>query len=404
MATLRPQAPPLTDAPLDPAERLHALDVLRGFALLGMILVHFHQKMQLPSDGLEDLIGWFVYVGVEQKAWGTFALLFGVGFAIVLRRLEARGGRIVAFYLRRLGVLAAFGVVAEVFFGFHVLVEYAMWGVVLLLVRNWSTRALLALIALAIAAYPLLSAIVAVSGTPPAAAAMTAASEAAELAREGSDYATLLAARMQLLLARYDPARPGFWYGNNLALFIVGLLALRHGVFDAPRRHMRLIVAAMIFGAVSWAMAWLVVPRVPPLPWPALQWPVASLFGWIQDQWLTLTYAGGLVLLLAYRPVWQQRLGWIGFAGRMALTNYMLQAMVLDYLGSGYGVALRIRPVAYVAGAGLLFGVEAALSRWWLERYRFGPLEWVWRSLTYGRAQPMRRVLTERAATEPAPG
>jgi len=86
-------------APVDVDERLHALDILRGLALCGMILVHFHQKMRRPVEGLEDLIGWAVYVLVEQKAWGTFAFLFGVGFAILLRRLDRRGAPVVTIYL-----------------------------------------------------------------------------------------------------------------------------------------------------------------------------------------------------------------------------------------------------------------------------------------------------------------
>src|SRR6478735_9547103 len=115
-------------APVDVDERLHALDILRGLALCGMILVHFHQKMRRPVEGLEDLIGWAVYVLVEQKAWGTFAFLFGVGFAILLRRLEARGAPVTRIYLRRLATLALFGIVAEVGFGFQILTAYAAWG------------------------------------------------------------------------------------------------------------------------------------------------------------------------------------------------------------------------------------------------------------------------------------
>ena len=131
--------------PLTADQRLHALDILRGLALFCMILVHFHQKMRLDASGLEDLIGWGVYVLVEQKAWGTFAFLFGVGFAVLLRRLEARGTAVVPIYLRRLGTLAAFGIVAEVCFGFQILFSYAAWGLALLVIRRWSTRALLAL-------------------------------------------------------------------------------------------------------------------------------------------------------------------------------------------------------------------------------------------------------------------
>jgi uncharacterized protein len=415
MATDAIRLPSTTDAPLDAAERLHALDILRGFALLGMILVHFHQRMRLEAEGAEDLIGWFVYVAVEQKAWGTFAFLFGAGFAVLLRRLDARHRPVVALYLRRLVALAGFGILTEVLFGFHVLVEYAIWGGALLLIRKWSTRALLGVAVLSVAARPLVYAAVALYrwwtlGPDGAAAARAGggaaavAQQAVQIAQEQGSHLALVAARLDLAVARYDPTSLGMWFaGTNLTLFVLGLLAVRHGVFDDPRRHRRLIVGAMITGAVAWAMAWLVVPRFPPVPVPGLTWPLSSAFGLIQDQWLTLTYVGGLVLLLAYRPVWQQRLASFGFAGRMALTNYVLQAAVLDYLASGYGLALRIRPLLYPFAALLLFGVETTASRWWLARYRFGPLEWLWRSITYRQFQPLRRTPPEPLAPEPTP-
>ena len=123
-------SPPLS--PVDGDQRLHTLDILRGLALFGMILVHFHQKMRIEVTGLEDLIGWGVWILVEQKAWGIFAFLFGVGFAVLLRRLEARKAPVVAIYLRRLAALAGFGVIAEVGFGFSILLAYAAWGLFVL--------------------------------------------------------------------------------------------------------------------------------------------------------------------------------------------------------------------------------------------------------------------------------
>jgi uncharacterized protein len=95
--------------------------------------------------------------------------------------------------------------------------------------------------------------------------------------------------------------------------------------------------------------------------------------------------------LLAYRPAWTARLAVFGRAGRMALTNYMVQAAVLDALASGYGLGLKLRPRVYVVAAVLLFAAEAAVSRAWLARYRFGPPEWLWRMLTDARRQRLRR-------------
>jgi uncharacterized protein len=115
---------------------------------------------------------------------------------------------------------------------------------------------------------------------------------------------------------------------------------------------------------------------------------------------LCFTYIGAVVLLLAYHPMWTPRLAVFGRAGRMALTNYMVQAAVLDTLASGYGLGLKLRPDAYAPAAVLLFAAEAAVSGAWLAHYRLGPLEWLWRTLTYARPQPLRRNVA--ALGEPA--
>ena len=382
-------------APIDFDERLHSLDVLRGLALFGMILVHFHQKTRIETTGFEDLLGWGVWVMVEQKAWGTFALLFGAGFAILLRRLEAREQPVAAIYLRRLAALAAFGVIAEVGFGFQILFQYACWGVVLLLVRRWPTRALLALVAFSACARPVAAEIVALwdwsHGIAPAAPAVVNLQQAVHAASLGSDYSALVAARWAL----FTGALPHTWQGllpdMNLALFTLGLLAVRYRVFDEPTRHVRLIAGSMIAGAASWAISWTVLYNLPSISIPGAGWPVSFGFGIVQDQWLCLTYVGSIVLLLAFRPVWLARLRAFERGGRMALTNYMFQAIALDVISSGYGFGLKLRPYMYVVAAVVLFGIEASYSSAWLRRFRFGPLEWIWRMITYAHVQPLRK-------------
>jgi uncharacterized protein len=382
-------------APLDADERLHALDILRGIALFGMILVHFHQKMRLEATGLEDLISWGVWVLVEQKAWGTFAFLFGVGFAVLLRRLEARHAPVVPIYLRRLAMLAFFGMVAEVCFGFTILFSYAAWGVALLIMRRWSTRTLIVAAILAACARPVAAELVALhawwTAAAPTPSVRSALSDAVESAARHGDYGTLLSARWALFLGTFPHTWRDLLPDVNLALFTLGLLAVRHRVLDEPRNHRRLIVGCMTFGGFAWATAWTVLRHLPTIPVPGADWPLAYGLGLVQDQWLCLTYIGIVVLLLAYRPDWTRRLSAFGWAGRMALTNYMLQAAALDALSSAYGLGLRLRPYVYVAAAVLLFAVEAAVSRAWLGQYRFGPLEWAWRSVTYARLQPLRR-------------
>ena len=304
-------------------ERIVTLDILRGFALFGMLIVHFHQKMELASTGTEDLVGWFIWIALETKAWAAFAFLFGASFAIFLRRAEERGLNVVPMFLRRMIALAGFGILVQYFLDFKILIDYAIWGTVLLFVRKWPTRALL-LIALA-------------------ATLWTRA------------YATI-----------HMPV-------TSLALIVLGFLAIRHGILENPRAHLRTIIGTAVFGFISWAVWWLVLYNSR----------FESGFGIIRDQWLGLTYVGVVLLLLEYKPAWKERLSAIGSAGRMALTNYVLQAAIFWMLGEQLGI--KVRPYYEIPLGILFFVMLVLLSKFWLARHRYGPLERVWRSFTYWR-------------------
>lgn len=401
---MRTAAPPINGPPTELAgppldvERLHTLDILRGLALAGMILVHFHQRMRLPSAGWpESSIGWIAWIGLETKAWAVFAFLFGVGFALLLRRLEARGLSVVPIYLRRLFALGCFGVLALVAFGVDILLIYAIWGLPLLVVRHWSTRALLGTAALAVSIRPLYYAGRALyrwmAGVSPAPGDPLgiALFEARQHAATGGDYLALVQARFDYMLWQYlEPTQ--YLPDSSFGLFIIGLLALRHGIFDDPRRHVRLIVAWSLGGLLSWAVSWLLLSKIPDLPIRGLAWTLRFGLGLVQEQWLAFAYIGAVVLLLAYRTQWTKRLLSVGFTGRMALTNYLVQAAVVDFMASSYGLNLKLRPYLYAFGALLLFALLTVASRAWLAQYRFGPAEWLWRALTYGSVPAFRRA------------
>ena len=376
------------------SSRIQSLDVLRGFALLGMIVVHFHDRSTDPG-GIDDVVRTLIWRLVESKSHGTFALLFGAGFAIQLRRAEQRGLPFAGLYLRRLGVLAVFGFAAHALFGFNVLLGYATWGAALLLIRTWSTRALIVtavLTAVSLSLFHLAYTLILVFTSGPdsvetvyqarfaLADSVNAAVDAAEA--QGS-YLVLLVARLRHMAWFY--AQPFFFVpGVTLTLFIIGLLYVRHQVFEQVGKHRRLLVGMAAFGLVSWLAAdWL-------LPWAGIE----GSFGLFRDQWLTFTYVSVALLLMNYRPALLLRLRPVADAGRMALTNYVVQIAALDLLFSGYAVGLgKVRPVAGVPMALALFTAQAAFSTVWLKHFRFGPAEWLWRSLTYGERQPMRRTV-----------
>jgi uncharacterized protein len=371
-------------------KRIASLDILRGLALLGMFVVHFHDHSTEPG-GLDDVVRTLIWRLVESKSHGTFALLFGAGFAIQLRRAEILGRPFAGFYLRRLAVLALFGLAAHAFFGFNVLLGYAVWGVPLLAIRKWSSRALLVtafVSALSVALFHLAATqYLSARGGPGAvneayharqaiAADVNGAVKAAEAQ---SSYTVLLDARLSHMA--WFHAQPFFFMpGATLALFIVGLLLVRHGVLEEPLAHLRVLGAMAAFGVTSWLVGNWLLPRLN----------LDALLFLFRDQWLTFAYVAAALFLLARMPGLTGRLRLVGNAGRMALTNYLLQIAAIDLLFSGYALGLgQIRPVFGPAAALTGFAAEALFSAAWLARFRFGPAEWLWRSLTYGRMQPM---------------
>jgi uncharacterized protein len=390
-------APTTATAPRDATVRIATLDILRGFALFGMVLVHFHQRFRLSTtlDDLpgEPLVGWVIWLGAEQKAWGVFAFLFGAGFAILMRRAEAKGQPVRAFFLRRMAALAVIGLAVHVFTDFQILMEYALWGVILLALRNRSTRTLV-IIAVVAAMAPWLVRLaqglheLQLLGRAGADAAWEARQAAAPAMVEAQSYAQVVMQRLRSIPSYLA----GLWLpSGSFPLFLLGLLAVRKGVFDDPLRHASLIRRATAFGLASWLAFWLILQRMPmEFSSARVVMPIRYGMGLISDQWLALTYVGALMLLLAYRPAWTGRLAPFGIAGRMALTNYVAQCVIIEILSSPFGLHLRLRPYYYALAAMALFAALVAMSALWLSRFRYGPLEWLWRSASYRRWQAIR--------------
>lgn len=391
-------------APVAPNARIATLDILRGVALLGMILAHFHKSMGVPANQgvLEHLAGTFVELAVAEKDRAMFAFVFGVGFAVMMARLESRGLPVVAIFLRRMAVLFLVGFAVDALTRFNILREYAWWGVPLLFLRAYPTRSLLVVALICASAFSIRAVVdagyaIATRGYAVAVAeereqfrVFTDARDRQMAAEAGSHYPDVIRARVRRVgqetftLSRLTPT-------IYPALFILGLLAVRHGIFRDPRKHQRLLVGGMVAGGVCWVLAWWVFPVIPEdsLP-PRVALAVKSGLGLVDEQFLAFTYIGALVLLLAYWPKLQLRLAVFAWAGRMTLTNYVLQAAVIEFAAAPYGLGLKMSRVAEV-GCGLtLFAVLAMASHRWLEHFRFGPVEWAWRCLTYWQVQPLR--------------
>ena len=396
-------------APITSAERIGELDALRGFALLGVFIANYvwfgfldwsatqanRDAFLADPDTLPVLnfVQWFV----SDKANTLFAILFGIGFWVQMSRVRARGADADRIYLRRLTVLLAIGLI-NVFFlwPWDILTVYALAGFGLFALRRLSAKAMLAigLVAFFLARPALKSAFDAVGLRGPA---MEAAwSEAATAVRQqavlSGDYLAWVA---EMARANwFDFVVSGSlvaWLVYALGRFLIGAWVARQQWLDriAELRPQvgRVALVALPLGIaldyVWMASDWGRIDVAEPLP------KIAHVFGSLI---LAVGYAsallwayhhkllGGLVRLFA--PV-----------GRMALTAYIAHGIIFTWVLSGFGLGLAgtISPKQSLA---LALGVYVALSVFshlWLAVFRYGPLEYVWRTLTYGRAPAFRR-------------
>ncbi|MDW8069462.1 MAG: DUF418 domain-containing protein [Anaerolineae bacterium] len=412
---------PASLVPVHPAERIQVLDILRGFALFGILLVNMQifshpiQVILFPTDPAtpwpDRVAEWLILTFGEGKFYALFSMLFGMGMMLLMGRVEARGGRFVPLYVRRLLVLLGIGLVhAFLIWMGDILVMYALLGFLLLLFRKAQPRTLLIWIGVFIAVPIMLlagaTALVALGRSIPEGAAQMDAAFAqirstflADLERayrvysEGN-FAEITAQRV------YDYLSMGlssfYFIGFNvMAMFLLGVYLDRRGVFRDLESHRglfrKLLVWGLALGLAGNALyATLIMPRSRfEMSGPLLLATVAHTLG---APLLMLAYVSAISLLML-RPPWEQRLRVLAPAGQMALTNYLAQSIICTLIFYGYGLGL-FGKVGAAAGIGLtllIYFVQVLFSRWWMRRFLFGPAEWLWRSLTYLKWQPFRR-------------
>jgi uncharacterized protein len=414
--------------PIEATERLPLVDALRGFALCGVFLsnvfVWFNGRAFLSRAQAEALLASASSVEVATlhtfmvlvfgKFITLFSFLFGLGFSLQMGRAEARGASIVPLYARRLAVLLLIGLthLFALWYG-DILSTYAVLGFGLLLFRNRSDRTLWVWAAVFILLVPLLSAsffrllplLTAASPEAAAAAAKEATQRSAQIKAQTLQVFTS-GTYLEVVRANASYYFSGFLkplLGMVLALlgrFLLGLLAGRHRLFHEVPRHLPFfrkllgwsLVAGVLGSGVGQVVRYLILQKLleADLPWMALAMTVVRQVG---ELGLAAFYLAAFVLLFQ-RPLWQRLLSVLAPVGRMALTNYLTQTGVSLLLFYGYGLGLmgQVRPLECIALTLGLFAVQVGVSHLWLARFRFGPAEWVWRSLTYGKAWPMRRA------------
>ncbi len=389
--------------------------MLRGFALFGVLLVNMYNFGATDPiyTGLADRVSFSVMRAfLETKSWRLFSFLFGLGFSLQWLRAEARGQPRVLRYLRRLVVLFLIGAAHALFYDGDILMLYAEFGLVLMVFWRVPPRLLLGIAVALLAIFPVGRAIQAysVSQAPPVAEVEpTPAQREAkrEARRRTHPYAVGSLVDVMRFNAQAVPPNPitESPFGPEsqvafLAMFLLGLYAGRRRIFGDLEANLPLVRSVFRWG-FTLGLLGMAIERGLAFGWDYRIFGEArgsvplELIGGIAFGYgstaLSMGYAGAIVLATRH-PRMRRLVEPLGPVGRMALTVYLTQSLAFTTLfyGYGFGGVGRLGPFAVTVAALLIFAVQVAGCVWWVRRYRFGPVEWLWRGLTYLRLPKMR--------------
>jgi uncharacterized protein len=387
----------------DPSPRVEIIDALRGFALLGIVLVNVGyfasawHGLGLPDPAaqgpIDGPVAFLVKALAETKIYLLFSLLFGYSLTIQMHSAQRAGRALVPAFSRRLLALFVLGAAhAVLLFNGDILATYALMGAVLLMLRNRSARAaaqIAAAILVALAAAFALLSLVAPATDP---AAVAASARELQHGFRGSP-ADVIDTRLAVLPYTLQEVLLPFQAPSALALFLLGLAAgklrLLHHAAEHRALWRRLRLGGLLVGVPGGLLyAWGSADR--------LEHPSRALLVDAADVLLAPTLAAGLTasaILILLSPRGRALRQWLAPAGRMALTSYLTQSLVLAFVFTGYGAGLvgRVGAGAATAIAFALFVVQLALSRWWLAGHRYGPVEWLLRWVTTLQRPPLRK-------------
>ena len=395
-------------SPVKPSERYVILDALRGFALIGICLANYPEfslytfqpadvAAAMPSAGIDRIVRFLQYVFVDGKFYTLFSLLFGMGFSIIISHAAQRGPGGFKLFYRRMAVLLLIGFIHLMFiWSGDILMLYALMGMVLPLFRNVGDAGLLKWAAFFLLLPVAVDTVTALTGVSLSAPAVRAQWHYCRMygiteenfgywLRDADSYREVFQFLVQGALVRVQEFVDGNRYFKVMGLFILGFYIGRRKLYADIAAHKSLLrrTAAIGFAVglpLSAVYAWSAVNGHP------LGTACHSVLYLISVYPTGLAYMSALCLLYLKGKdarIWS----WLAAPGRMALTNYIGQSvvgMLLFYgIGLGLGASVGLATTELIAFG--VFVLQAALSLVWLKYCQFGPLEWIWRMLNYGK-------------------
>lgn len=368
---------------------------MRGLALLGVLAINLltafrvslFQQFIAPVGGshIDQVIGEVLAIAIEMKAFAVFSFLFGVGLAIQYERI-LRHEFPLRLLVRRLLVLLGFGLIhLFLIWNGDILAEYAIAGLVALPFLFLPRQAIIFGLLLCLAGRIVASLTV---WFPSQAWYVDHVREATRVYATAGyiDYVRYSVTEFWPLLQLHLLVFP-----RTVALFLIGAWTWRHGVFRDPRKQRLLLFAVAVGGTLLGIFLQQASPARYVFSGENLR-AAASVSDALAQMAMGLGYIA-IALCITEFTHWRAFLSWAAPLGRMAFTNYIVESVIFGWIFFGYGLGQFGRmTLAQAAAIGLaVYCVQVLYSHWWLRRFRYGPLEWLWRALMYGQWQLMLR-------------
>lgn len=394
---------------ITPKKRINSIDALRGFALIGIMLLHCMERFDLTLAPVVESPFWqaidtavydSLYFLFSGKSYAMFSLLFGLSFFMQMESQAAKGVDFRGRFLWRLALLFLFGYINGLVYMGEFFMVYAVLGVFLIPLYKVSTRWLLVLCILLFLQIPAVISFVSllsdnVANEPTAAAAYMDRlfERAADVFINGSLMDVLSFNTFDGQSAKCLWVFNNFRYLQLLGLFIAGMLIGRQGIHKSEEKMVKYSRLFLPYCLAFWAVFYAVAFLLPVWGVDGFALRVGqTLFKTYGNLGQMMVYFCGFTLLY-YRYKGQKVLDRIAPVGRMSVTNYMAQSIVGVSLFYGFGGNFAVEfsyLQSFLLGAAFCV-IQIAYSNWWIKRFYYGPMEWLWRSLTWFQVVPLSR-------------
>ncbi|MCZ4244380.1 DUF418 domain-containing protein [Pedobacter punctiformis] len=379
--------------PIPPNQRTLIVDILRGWALLGVVLMNYFDFFVIDKDfevfkpdTLTSTLMYFMKTVFAAKSWTMLSLLFGYGFAVLMNNVSNKGHNPYAFFAGRMFWLLVLALINSALFFGDILKDYAILGLLLLLFYRSSPKTSFIASLILLFSIPVLHAYINSLNT-----AKTNPLSPLFYLYKSSNLTDVLTFGLKGTYVGQIISKP-YLYTVHVVMFccfLWGFTLYRINFFNNLKLKTKQVKKAFWFslGITLLLTAFLLIDK-------NLKWTSKKYYN--VQYWLILSSMIFIVSVICWLYIADKSKRFfaaLAVMGKMTLTNYMMQNLIGMLLFSGFGLGIwTSKPIwFYLILAIGIYTIQVYFSRWWLTRYNYGPVEWIWRQLSYQKRLPLKK-------------